>query len=79
MNDGFRYKLRMMGIPIMRPTNIFCDNQSVVNNSTKPESVLKKKHLSICYHEVRECCACYGINNRGIQMPRDCSSRNVNE
>ena len=47
MNDGFRYKLRMMGIPITGPTNIFCDNQSVVNNSTKPESVLKKKHLSI--------------------------------
>ena len=46
-----------MGIPIMGPTNIFCDNQSVVNNSTKPESVLKKKHLSICYHKVRECCA----------------------
>ena len=57
MNDGFRYKLRMMGIPITGPTNIFCDNQSVVNNSTKPESVLKKKHLSICYHKVRECCA----------------------
>ena len=57
MNDGFRYKLRMMGIPIMGPTNIFCDNQSVVNKSTKLESVLKKKHLSICYHKIRECCA----------------------
>jgi len=57
MNDSFRYKLRMMGIPITGPTNILCDNQYVVNNSTKPESVLKKKHLSICYHKVRECCA----------------------
>jgi hypothetical protein len=28
-----------------------------VNNSTKPESQLKKKHVAICYHRVREACA----------------------
>ena len=57
MNDGLRYKLRMMGIPIAGPSNVLCDNQSVVDNSSLPESQLKKKHLSIAYHYVRECCA----------------------
>jgi hypothetical protein len=55
--QAFRYKLRMMGIPIDGPTNVFCDNEAVVNNSTKPESQLKKKHVAICYHRVREACA----------------------
>jgi len=30
------------------------DNQSVIMNSTRPESVLKKKSNSIAYHYVRE-------------------------
>jgi hypothetical protein len=50
-----RFKLRMFGIPIIEghATNIFCDNESVVKNSTKVESVLNKKHSSIAYHYVR--------------------------
>jgi hypothetical protein len=52
--EGLRYKLRMMGVPIDGPTNVFCDNEGVVKNSTKPESVLKKKHNAIAYHRVRE-------------------------
>lgn len=54
MIEGLRYKLRMMGIPILGATNVFCDNESVVKNSTRPESVLKKKHNAIAYHRVRE-------------------------
>jgi hypothetical protein len=54
MIESLRYKLRMFGIPIDGPCDIYCDNQSVVSNSTVPESVLQKKHLSICYHRVRE-------------------------
>jgi hypothetical protein len=52
--EGVRYKLRMMGIPLDGPTSLFCDNESVVKNSTAPESVLKKRHTAICYHRVRE-------------------------
>lgn len=52
--EGLRYKLRMMGIPIDGPTGVFCDNESVVTNSTQPESCLKKKHNAIAYHRVRE-------------------------
>ena len=52
--EGLRYKLRMMGIEVDGPTNLFCDNDSVVKNSSSPESTLKKKHNSIAYHRVRE-------------------------
>ena len=52
-----RYKLRMFGIPIDGPATAYVNNESVVKSSTRPESQLKKKHLSICYHAVRECIA----------------------
>lgn len=54
MVEGLRYKLRMLGIPIEGSTSVFCDNNSVVVNSSSPESVLKKKHNAISYHRVRE-------------------------
>ena len=47
----------MMGVPIDGPTYVFCDNQSVVSNTSKAESVLKKKSNSIAYHAVREAVA----------------------
>ena len=53
-NRALRYKLRMMGVPIDGPTYVFCDNMSVVNNTTTPESMLKKNSNSIAYHAVRE-------------------------
>jgi hypothetical protein len=54
---GIRYKLRMMGIPIAGPTYVYGDNMSVIHNTQWPESTLKKKNLSICYHAVREAVA----------------------
>ena len=54
---GLRYKLRMMGVPIDGPTYVYGDNMSVVHNTSKPESLLKKKSNSICYHFVREAVA----------------------
>ena len=51
---GLRYKLRMMGIPCEGPAYISGDNQSVLANTTIPNSTLKKKNQSICYHFVRE-------------------------
>jgi len=50
-------KLRMFGIPIEGPTNVFCDNEAVTKNATIPESTLKKKHNSIAYHRTREAVA----------------------
>jgi len=55
--EGLRFKLRMFGIPILGKTNMLCDNSSVVNSSQRPDSTLSKKHLSICWHRVREACA----------------------
>jgi hypothetical protein len=51
---GLRYKLRMLGIPCEGPTYILGDNQSVLANTTIPDSTLKKKNQSIAYHFVRE-------------------------
>lgn len=56
-NRALRYKLRMMGVPIDGPTYVYCDNMSVVCNTTVPESMLKKKSNSIAYHAVREAVA----------------------
>ena len=54
---GIRYKLRMMGVEIDGPTYIYGDNQSAIYNTSKPESILKKKSNSICYHFIREAVA----------------------
>jgi hypothetical protein len=54
---GLRYKLRMVGVAIDGPTYVYGDNMSVVHNTQRPESVLKKKSNSICYHAVRESAA----------------------
>jgi hypothetical protein len=47
----------MMGVALDGPVNVFCDNNSAVINISVPESTLKKKHVSICYHQTREACA----------------------
>ena len=52
--EGLRYKLRMMGVPMEGACRVFCDNDSVVQNTTRPESPLRKKANSICYHKARE-------------------------
>jgi hypothetical protein len=44
----------MLGISLDGPANMYCDNNSVVTSSAKPESTLKEKHNAIAYHKVRE-------------------------
>jgi hypothetical protein len=51
---GIFYKLRMIVVTIDGPTYVYGDNMSVVHNTQRPESVLKKKSNTICYHTVRE-------------------------
>lgn len=55
--EGLICKLKMMGVPLAGVCNVFCDNQSVVTNITRPESPIKKKHNSITYHRAREAIA----------------------
>ena len=57
--EALRYKLRMLGIPMEGPTNVFCDNEAVFKNTSIPDSTLKKKHMSICYHLVNEAVAAH--------------------
>ncbi len=51
---GTSYKLHMMGIPIDGATNIYGDSMSVINNTSKPISLLKKKKNAVCYHTICE-------------------------
>ena len=44
----------MFGFPVDQSTYVFGDNQSVLSNSSKPDSILKKKSSSIVYHFVRK-------------------------
>ena len=43
-----------MGIPVEGPMCIYRENQSVLANTTIPDSTVKKKFQSIAYHFVRE-------------------------
>ena len=43
-----------MGVPVPGPSFVLGDNQYVIFNTSRPESALKKKSNSICYHAVRE-------------------------
>jgi hypothetical protein len=47
----------MMGVNIDGPTYVYGDNMSLVHNTQRPESVMKKKTNAICYHAVRESAA----------------------
>ena len=51
---GLRIKLRQMGIPLNNPCFVYGDNQSVLWNTTIPDSVLKKKTSSVAYNFIRE-------------------------
>ena len=52
-----RYMLRSLGIKVEKPTRIYGDNLGVIQNATMPEGTLKKKHVALSYHFVREAVA----------------------
>ena len=52
--QGLRYKLHMMGVPILGLSYIYGDNMPIIHNMQCPESTLKKKSNEICYHAIRE-------------------------
>ena len=71
---GLRYKLQMFGVPIAGETNIFCDNEAVFKNTSKPESVLKKKAHSILYHKCRE-----AIASRVCRVTKEGTTTNLSD
>ena len=52
--DSLLYKLRCFGVPVDGPTEVFCDNNSAVNNSIIPIPFLNKRHNTIYYHRLRD-------------------------
>ena len=44
----------MFGLQVTLPAVVFIDNQSVVVSATMPSSALKKKHLAVSWHKIRE-------------------------
>ena len=55
---ALQYKLRIFGVPNDGPSNVFCDKDDVARTATRAETTLKKKHLSIAFHKLREAVAC---------------------
>jgi hypothetical protein len=51
---AIHYNLRMFGIEVDGPANVFCDNHGVMKNLSVPKLTLMKKHNAINYHAVRE-------------------------
>ena len=74
MIKALRYKLRMFGVPVDGPTNVFCDNEAVYKNTVLPESTLKKKHHSISYHVCRE-----AVASRIMQVAKEGSQTNLSD
>jgi hypothetical protein len=71
---SLRYKLRMFGIPFEGPTDIFCDNESVFKNVSRPESVLSKKQHSISYHAARE-----AVASRVVRVAKEDTLTNLSD
>ena len=69
----YRYLLRAMGVAPDGPAMLLGDNNSVVLNSTMPNSVLKKKHNACSYHRVREAIAAGIMKFCHIPTEKNCA------
>jgi hypothetical protein len=59
---SIRYMLRCLGVPVTHPTDLYGDNFGVIQSAEIPEGELKKKHIAISYHYVREAIAARIVN-----------------
>ena len=69
---ALRYNLRMFGVLINGPTNIFCDNGAVCVNMMRTKSTLSKKYCIIAYHRTRE-----GSATRTVSLSMDNTATNL--
>ena len=74
LSEALWYKLRIFGVPIEGPTNIFCDNEAVYKNTSIPESVLRKKHHSISYHQ---CCEAVAVGT--VRIAKEGTKTNLSD
>ena len=47
----------MLGVEVLKEVWMYGDNLSVINNVSKPESTLKKKHHSVSFNYIRSVCS----------------------
>ena len=71
---GISYKLRMMRVQISCPSYIYKDNMLVIHNTQRPESTLKNKFKSICYHSVCESVAMSECLTGHVGTNENCTS-----
>ena len=50
--------MRCLGVKVEHSSILCGDNLGVVQNATMKDSLLKKKHVAISYHKLREAAAC---------------------
>ena len=51
---ALHYMLRCLGVNVDVASAVYGDNLGVIQNATIKDSLLKKKHVAISYHKVRE-------------------------
>ena len=68
-----RCYMRSLGVMVTDPVLIFGDNQGVIDNSTDPGSVLKKKYIALAYHFCRERQAGGVVDIRKILGKHNCA------
>ena len=51
---ALRYMLRCLGVNVDTASAVYRDNLGVIQNATIKDNLLKKKHVVISYHKVRE-------------------------
>ena len=71
--QGIFYKLHVMGVPLETPTFIYGGNMSVMHCTYKPETMLKKKANSVCYHYIHEAVATDKCRTGHIGMHENCT------
>ena len=54
--------LHSLGVLVIGATELCGDNLGMIISSTNPDSELKKKHVSISYHKLREIAAAGIVN-----------------
>ena len=54
---AIRYMLRCLGVRVSCASHMYGDNLGVIQNVSIKDSLLKKKHVAISHHHVREAVA----------------------
>ena len=65
---GICYKIQMMGVNLSGCSYVYGDNIYIIHNTQRPESTLRNKLNSICYHAVRESVAMGETNTTHIYI-----------